>query len=301
MICAETDESRRQVERMRWIVGIDLRERSHGAVHMAAWMRAQYRGTEPAEFFGIHVVDERLRDSAKVMSEVIGAGRQALASVAEQCGVADPFTDVRVVLAPSVEQGLARAAARPDIDGLLLGRIAPREGRSLVRLGSVARRLLRSLPVPVLVVPPNLVGNDIGGGGIMLASDLGEASLAAARASSQLASELGRDLVATHLDPGRDFGHDLLGDRMILASWTPRRTLADVDAWVREHAIPATRTSIVDDSIVEGLLAAAHREDAAILACGSRRLSTLDRVFTSSVGTDLARLADRPVLVVPSP
>lgn len=286
---------------MRWIVGIDLRERSHGAVHMAAWMRAHYRGAEPAEFVGIHVVDERLRDSAKVMSEVTAAGKRALASVAEQCGVATPFTDVRLVLAPSVEEGLARAAASPGIDGLLIGRIAPREGRSLVRLGSVARRLLRSLPAPVLVVPPNLVGSDIGGGAIMLATDLGETSIAAARFSSQLASELGRDLVATHLDPERDVGHDLLGDRTILASWTPRRTLADVDEWVREHAIPAARTSIADDSVVDGLLAAAHHEGAAILACGSRRLGALDRIFTSSVGTDLARMADRPVLVVPSP
>jgi nucleotide-binding universal stress UspA family protein len=286
---------------MRWIVGIDLRERSHGAVHMAAWMRAHHRGAEPAEFVGIHVVDERLRDSARVMSEVIAAGKRALASVAEQCGVADPFTDVRVVLAPSVEQGLARAASHAGIDGLLVGRIAPSEGRSVVRLGSVARRLLRSLPAPVLVVPPNLVGSDIGGGAIMLATDLGETSIAPARFSSRVASELGRDLVVSHSDPERDVGHDLLGDRTLLASWTPRRTLADVDAWVREHEIPAARTHITHDGVVDGLLAAAHREGAAILACGSRQLGAVDRIFTSSVGTDLARLADRPVLIVPSP
>jgi len=285
---------------MRWIVGIDLHERSDGAVHMAAWLRAQHRGEAAPELVGVHVVDERLRDSARVMSEVIAAGKRALASAAERCGVANPFTDVRVVLAPSVEEGLARAATGPGIDGLIIGRIAPREGRRLVRLGSVARRLLRSLPAPVLVVPPNLVGADLGSGGIVLATDLGTTSVDAGRFASRLARELGRDLIATHLDPAMAIGPDLLGDRTILAAWTPRRTLADVDAWVREHQLAVARTTLSAEGVVEGLLEEASREHAPILVCGSRRLSVLDRIFTSSMGTDLARFADVPVLVVPS-
>jgi nucleotide-binding universal stress UspA family protein len=286
---------------MRWIVGIDLLDRSHGAVRMAAWLRSHYRGDSPAEFIAVHVVDERLRDSLKVMSEVLAEARRTLASAAARCGVPDPFTDVRVVLAPSVESGLARAATEPDIDGLVIGRVAPRDGHRLVRLGSVARKMLRDLPVPVMVVPPDLDDSDIGDGGIVLATDLGETSVAAARFSVRLANELGREVIATHMDPARDVSHDLLGDRTILASWTPRRTMADVQHWVQEHEIAVGRTRLVDDSVVEGLIAIAYHEKAAMLACGSRRLGTIDRIFTSSVGTDLARLAERPVLVVPSP
>jgi nucleotide-binding universal stress UspA family protein len=286
---------------MRWIVGIDLLERSHGAVRMAAWLRGHSRGEPAAEFVAVHVVDERLRDSLKVMSEVTAEARRAVATAAAGCGVPDPFDDVRVLLAPSVESGLAGAAKAPGVDGLIIGRIAPRQERRLVRLGSVARKVLRELPAPVLVVPPDLVDSDIGDGGIVLATDLAEASIAAARFTGRLASELGRDLIATHMDPGGDVGHDLLGDRTILASWTPRRTMVDVEHWVHEHGIPAAGTRFAEDAVVEGLLAVAYHEKAAILACGSRRLGTVDRIFTSSVGTDLARFADLPVLVVPSP
>ncbi len=268
---------------------------------MAAWLRSHSRGDSPAELVAVHVIDERLRDSLQAMSEVLAETRKMIASAAARCSVPDPFTDVHVVLAPSAEAGLARAATGPGVDGLIIGRIAPREGNRLVRLGSVARRVLRELPAPVLVVPPDLGENEIGEGGIVLATDLDDTSIAAARFTARLASELGRDLVATHMDPARDFGHDLLGDRTILAAWTPRRTPVDVERWVRENEIPASRTHLVEDAVVEGLLAVAHHEKAAILACGSRRLGTVDRIFTSSVGTDLARLADRPVLVVPTP
>jgi nucleotide-binding universal stress UspA family protein len=37
-----------------------------------------------------------------------------------------------------------------------------------------------------------------------------------------------------------------------------------------------------------------------MLVVGSRQLSLAERIFSSSVGSDLARLADRPVLVVPA-
>jgi len=286
---------------MRWIVGVDLLERSNGAVRMAAWLRSQHRGDSPAEFIAVHVVDERLRDSLKVMSEVVAEARRTLASAAAHCGVPDPFTEVRVDLAASVESGLARAATGPGIDGLIIGRVAPRDGHRLVRLGSVARKVLRDLPAPVMVVPPDLGDSDIGDGGIVLATDLYETSIAAARSSVRLANELGREVIATHMDPARDVSHDLLRDRTILASPTPRRTMADLQRWVQEHGIAVGGTRLVDDFVVEGLIAVAHHEKAAMLACGSRRLGTIDRIFTSSVGNDLARLAERPVLVVPSP
>jgi nucleotide-binding universal stress UspA family protein len=44
----------------------------------------------------------------------------------------------------------------------------------------------------------------------------------------------------------------------------------------------------------------ARAADACAIVCGSRRLAVVDRLFTASVGTDLARVSDRPVLVVPS-
>lgn len=284
---------------MRWIVGIDVRGRSRGTVQLAAWLRSHLRAASP-EFIAVHVVDERIRDSAKIVSEVVAAGERALADAAEHSGVDNPFSAVRVVFGASIEDGLTQAATAAGIDALVIGRIARRDGHSLIRLGSVARRLLRRLPAPIVVVPPDLMATDIGGGAVTLATDLGPTSLEAARFATRLARGLTRDLLVTHVDPYSDVGRDLVGDAAILAAWRPRATGAEVDQWVREHGIPAARTSISEAGVVEGLLEQAKLADAPLLVCGSRRLTATDRLFTSSVGTDLARVADRPVLIVPS-
>jgi nucleotide-binding universal stress UspA family protein len=284
---------------MRWIVGIDLDGRSAGTVHMAAWLRACHVGGTAPEFVGVHVVDERVRNSAKVMSEVIAAGERALASAAEQSGVASPFAQLRVVVAPSVEDGLAEAAAVANVDGVLIGRAAPSAGHRLVRLGSVARRLLRRLPAPVLVVPPDLTTDRIGEGAVLFATDLGPSSVAAGQFAGRIAAQTGRGLVAAHVDPDVGTARDWLGTETILAAWEPRRDIDDVERWLAEHEIPVARAEISREPVVEGVLALARSEDAPIVVCGSRRLDTADRVFTSSMASDLARFADRAVLVVP--
>ncbi len=285
---------------MRWIVGIDLAARSRGAVHMAAWLRANHIGEPGPEFIAAHVVDERLRDPSTT-AEVTASAERSLTAAAADAGVENPFSSIRVVFARSPEDGLAAAADSADIDGILIGRAAPRAGGTLVRLGSVARRLLRRLPAPILVVPPDLDHASVGTGAAVFATDLGETSVAAGRAACRIARSLARDVVAVHLDPSSDVGRDLLGDRTLLALWTPVRTAADVAAWVRANGLDVTRAFVSHEGVVEGLLHEAIREDAPLIACGSRRLGTVDRWFHSSVGDDLARFADRPVLVVPTP
>jgi nucleotide-binding universal stress UspA family protein len=282
---------------MRWIVGIDLRARSRGAVQMAAWLRQH--SALPPEFVAVHVVDERYRESAKVMSEVLAAGRRELDRVTADDDGSNLFHDARVVLARSVEAGLVEAASAEEVDGLILGRAAPGGAHRIVRLGSVARRILRRLPVPVLVVPPSIHAAEVGAGPIVMATDLGPASSTAAGLARRIAGNVGRELVVVHADPSRDFGRDFTGDATLFAAWSPRHTLEDVERWKRAQGVTA-RARLSDKGIVDGVLDAARDEDAALVVCGSRRLGTVDRIFGSSTGSDLARLSDRAVLVVPS-
>ena len=58
---------------------------------------------------------------------------------------------------------------------------------------------------------------------------------------------------------------------------------------------------VVDGPIVRALWTAAVKERACMLVCGSRRLSLLERIFTSSVGSELAATSPLPVAIVPPP
>ncbi|NJK31386.1 MAG: universal stress protein, partial [Deltaproteobacteria bacterium] len=78
---------------------------------------------------------------------------------------------------------LLERAAMLELDALLVGRRARRDEDPIVRLGEVTRRVVRKLPAPVIVVPPDF-GDDardlLGSGPIILATDLSDHCIAAA-------------------------------------------------------------------------------------------------------------------------
>lgn len=281
---------------MKWLIGVDLDERSTGALQMAAWLSTQ-PSREHVELVAVHVIDTRLLSPVGGSWPLCTAAERALHDVIARSGLSTIIADARVITAATVEDGLAEAAA--PFDGLLIGRAAPRQGHAWVRLGSVARRMLRRLPVPVMVVPPDLSAGEVGGGAVMLATDLAPSSVAAARLSRRIATELERPLVVVNVEPTYGIVPDYFGGGALVIPADSRRTVADIDAWVQPCELGPVRTCLAEGPISEGLVAAAVRESAPILVVGSRRLSALERVFSSSVGSEVARLADRAVLVVP--
>jgi nucleotide-binding universal stress UspA family protein len=287
---------------MRWIVGIDLRERSRGALQMAAWMRTHRLPAAEHDFVGVHVVDEtlRLRLTSDLLRSYVEAVEREIARAVDETAVASALSETRVAMAASAEDGLAEAATTSGVEGLLVGRAAYREGRKLVRLGRVARRLLRRLPAPLMVVPPDLSRAEVGSGRIVLATDLGVSSSRAATVAASLASSLGRELEVVHVQDPRETAMPFATAEgfALPPPMTPREP-AEVEAWAREQGLESASTRLLEGDTIASLLAHAREASAPIVVCGSRRLGVADRVFTSSVGTDLARLADRAVLIVP--
>lgn len=281
---------------MRWITGIDLRQRSTGALEMSAWLRN--RSSSSAQFVGLHVLEQHVRSSVRddTVDELIGAAESALARTSQAHAGGAPFSTTRVVVADAAEDALAESAGSADT--LIVGRIAPREGLSPHRLGRVARRLVRRLPTAVMVVPPDLAQSTIGSGPIVLATDLGPNSVAAGLFARRLCDEIGRRLIVAHVAPA--VNDDLVfGPGVSLPLSWPRRTLADVEAWTSAHAIAPATAELVEGDTVERLLQLARAHDAPFIVCGSRRLSAVERLFSSSVGVELAGHADRGVLLVP--
>jgi nucleotide-binding universal stress UspA family protein len=263
---------------------------------MSGWLRAH--SAAAPEIVGLHVLEQHVRSSVRddVIDALVGAADAALRRVAGSLPGGAPLSAARVVVADVAEDALASVAA--SVDALIVGRIAPREGMSLVRLGRVARHLLRRVPVPVMVVPPDLRQSAIGSGPIVLATDLGAHSVAAGLLARRLANEIGRPLVIAHVVSDVQ-PHVLFGPSIRPQPTGADLAAADIEAWIAANDLAPATAQLVEGDTVERLMELARKHEAPFVVCGSRRLSMVERIFSSSVGMELARHADRGVLVVP--
>ncbi|MEZ4382541.1 MAG: universal stress protein [Nannocystaceae bacterium] len=283
---------------MRWIVGLDLLDLSHGAMRFAAWIRRHAPGER---FTGVHVLTPqplRLSLSDKTEEEfrqwVLGLAQGAVAQLDVE------VDEVSVVEADTGEVGLTQALQVKGGSALIIGRKAPAaDDTSIVRLGAVARRLLRQMPAPVAIVPPDL-GDELPPGPVVLATDLEPNSDSALAFAKLFADVVGRELVVVHAVTVQNTLQVYVApnawDRAHLEAG--ERGEAALSRWLDGHKVSA-RALIVSGPTGTGILAACEREQACVLITGSRRLSLVERIFSSSVGASVAAMAPIPVLLVP--
>jgi nucleotide-binding universal stress UspA family protein len=161
---------------------------------------------------------------------------------------------------------------------------------------------VRSLPAPTLVVPPDLNREEIGKGPIILACDAHEDSLGATRYALRMADLLRRELILAHVVPmpyGWSIGY--------LPAESVKQVRADLRAqgerllerWATQHGITGLRGVVTEGIVPEELARLVESEDALTLITGSRKLNALERLFVTSVGSELAASAKCPVVVVP--
>ncbi|MCK7482758.1 MAG: universal stress protein [Candidatus Moduliflexus flocculans] len=186
---------------MRIIVGLDVRPTSQGALHFAQWLTATSRyGDEAVEV--LHVLEQdhlALVLRYHHLDEVMAMARTTAATLLAKAGAARWEPGLRVLVGTRAEVDL-RSAALAQGDGLLvIGRMAQRGERRLVRLGKVARRLLRAPSTPTVVVPPDLEASDLGAGPVIALSDLEAGSVPAGRFAASMADRLGRPLEVVHV------------------------------------------------------------------------------------------------------
>lgn len=270
-----------------------------GALRMAAWLQRSVRGRAGARIVGLHVLDERVRTaySERRAEQLVSATADALHGHLAALGIRDAFEELHSVFAETPEAGLTAAAGTLGVDGVVIGRIARSDDATPWRLGSVARRLLRHLPAPIMVVPPDLA--DVGAGPVLLATDLRDASVPAAQLAARLARELGRELLVAHVDPALVLSTSQIGYGIPMPIEMQPRTIDDVERWVGALRLGRVSVRLLEGDVIDRLLHCARQAQAPFVVCGSRRLGVAERIFGSSVGSELARRADRPVLVVP--
>ena len=275
-----------------WLLGLDLGPRSHGALAFAAWLRA----TADARVVGLHVLEAGAGRFVGGADEAADAVRTAVDERCERLGL-PRLEQVEVLMVSRAEEGLA--ARCEHAAGLILGRAAPTGKAALVRLGRVARRVLRQLPGPVIVVPPELA--QVGPGPILLATDLGPASAGAARFARSFAAAVGRTLELVHVGDAQD--GDMLG--ALDPRWQIEReghraaVLAAASVWTVEQALGDRPRRVLFGERVAEIAAVAEECQAALIVVGSRQLGVGARIFTTSTASALAGVAGCAVAVIP--
>ncbi len=276
-----------------FVFGLDLTYKSRGALVFGAWLRATL---SPDEVEAVHVIaaregsalhDQRLQRAQIEIHEYLGASDHA-----------QTFARIEVRAAEAIVEGLAQLG--PSARALVLGRRTRSGERALVHLGPVARKLLRGLPLPTIVVPPELEPAALGGP-IVLATDLEAHSEDAARFAEQLARECQRELIVVHIAEvhHNEYIDETDPDWLARGEQFRREAGADLDRWMEAHGLASARPIALCGSPVELLLELAEQEQPSLLVLGSRRLTTTERLFTTSTASTMAAYAPCPVAVVP--
>jgi nucleotide-binding universal stress UspA family protein len=288
---------------VHWILGLDTRHHSLGAIRFAAWLHEKLDDPD-FHISAVHVLEH---DEAMVLlrrmqlDDLLSRRRAWVAEAIAAAGADQAVQDVQVVQDTTAEEHLAHALQAVRATGLIIGRSAPRDASALVRLGRVARRLARSLPGPVVIVPPDLEPTQLGDGPVLCAAAPTLESLDAVRAAIDIAGKLGRPVQLVHgvrlpdpLAQGREPGlHDTLAADILAAA--ARR----LEKWCEAYGVAGPERDVVagDPAAVIGRRAA--ELGAPLVVCGSRRLDLIRRAFTSSLGTHLASYSRVPVMIVP--
>jgi nucleotide-binding universal stress UspA family protein len=292
---------------MRWIVGLDLRPLSHGALSFVRWLALHSRAADGEHFVGIHVLEEEhLRVVLRYhhLDEVVESARAAASRALEDAGASAQVGELQVLQGITADEALEKARADLSADAILVGRMGRREGHQLVRLGRVARHLIHNAASPVVVVPPDLELRDVGTGPIVALTRADEQSGPPCHFAARLAERLGRGLALLHVVPvPEDYGaHHLpaaTAERM-------RRDLLDegqekLATWAASQGLRHASLAVRQGPVIETAGAFAAEQSSALLVAGNHHYGALERILAMGVGLELAASAARPVAVVPSP
>lgn len=289
---------------LEWIVATDLTPRSHGALRFAAWLHASADPPGP-RITALHVVNPRTTGGEYPGdAPVIRRARELTQASAEAVGAAECLAAIEAIEGTRADEAIAQLASA-SASGLIVGRAGEASSWSLVNLGRTARRLLRTVPGPLCVVPPDV--QTVGDGPVLVAVSDAPHSAPAARFAIDLARSLHREVRALHIAPDPRpipvaMGEPVMPPFLDATAITEIRdaTRLRIERWLEESGLPELRTPIVDLGDPGPAIEREAKElGASIIVCGSRRLALKDRMLQSSIGTELAAHADRPVIVVP--
>jgi len=289
---------------MKWTIGLDLRANGQGALAFARWIGEQTETPERERFDAIHVLEasyllQELRSAH--LPDLEAHAQQRCAEVLAEAGLREPMARAIVIEGDQAETSLAHAASTAGAEALILGRRVGAHDEGIVRLGRVARRAVRWLPLPTIIVPGDLGPTEFGSGPVILATDLTKSSSAAARFAQSFANVVRRKIVVVHVVPRVDPGSMFVPSATVeqLFHQLGLRHGVELEQWRTANGLGDCATVLATGDVISRLIGIAEQERAPLVVCGSRMLSLADRIFTASVGSTLAAYGSVPVAIVP--
>lgn len=290
---------------MKLVIGLDLRPYSQGALHFARWLSAASRRRDET-FTGVHVLEQdhlaavlRYHHMDEVRDGAMASARAALAATDSAGIVGEP----RIVIGTVADEELTDAARAEGATALLIGRMAKRGESPVVRLGRVARRLVRSLQTPVIVVPPDLTAQQIGDGPVLALTSMEEDAVAAARFAADLAARLGRKLELVHVmrDLTEFAPYGILGDQTDRGMAEERKAReAALAAWAKANGVAADSLVVLAGEVIDKAIGRAVEIGAPVIVAGARRMPPAQRMLLPTVGKELAAASPTAVAIVPA-
>lgn len=286
-----------------WVVGLSGGSEDRGALELAKWL-SNAGGRADWSVRGVHVCRDgslvhRVR---KIAAPSRLSSRARVAATIADARAAQSLASVDVLQSDTVEEGLLGSLG-PRTLGLVIGRHAGSDEPTLVKLGSVARRLLRRCPAPLLVVPPDFDPALVSVGPLLVATNLTERSTEAAAFARWLGDRLGRALVLAHVGaprPSPELGLMTRSDIERLMAEEHRRASADLRGWADRHGMGDRQCVVRVGPATSELLHAAAELHAVAIVCAPRQLSLRQRIMHRSTSSDLAAASRIPVVAVPS-
>lgn len=224
-------------------------------------------------------------------ADAVDAGRPTDAGAdldrCRQAALASGLPIQGVLLRGDPADQIVQESRRAAADIIVMGRHSQGAPNPWI-LGSVAERVLRKAPCPVVVVRPFPRHRGEKPRRVLCGLDLGDTAETTLRYAIDVAGALGADLQVIHVaSPG---GED-----------DARRALASA----LSRAAPAEGPSLRQARVVTGLpheqiLRVAGQDDADLIVVGSHGGGVVDRQFLGSTTLHLLREAETPVLVVPA-
>jgi nucleotide-binding universal stress UspA family protein len=294
-----------QSEPKTWGVAVELAEDHLGPIRFAATL-TQIRPDDPV--IGVHVIpDQQILHPMVTDEEVESFRKQAIANVIDVLareGLSGERVRVKLREDDEIARALIHAAPELGMDALILGRRAKREEDPIVRLGEVTRRVLRRLPVPIIVVPPDYGSRrdrGLGEGPVIFATDLSEHGAPAAKFAQTLAARLDRELLLAHGTQAFHWAISYMPSTALdeLQQNARKGASQSLQQWAASHELGGARQHVFMGDPAKQLVQLAYTEDAAMIVTGSRVLGPIERVFLASVSSEVAASATCPVAVVP--
>jgi nucleotide-binding universal stress UspA family protein len=282
---------------MKWCIGFDLSDDHQAPALLVPAF------DERAECIAVHVVEPYLERvaSEEQRDQMRSGARLSLEAAVKRAGLPADRTEIVVGHGRPADEVLAEIALARGADAIIVSRRAKHIDERIVRLGGTARRLLRRLPMPVVVVTPELEADALGRGPILLAGDGHHDARRASTFARDFGTHTGRNVEMVHVYRERFRPSGAVPQPYVAGMYDRYREQqhAKLERWLSAYNLGGLPCHETEGHVLERIIDVGRKQDACMIVCASRQLSTADRIFTSSVGSQLAAWAPMPIAVVP--